>query len=109
MNRNHQADQLSDLELDRLLQHASHPQPSANFEARLLGVLSAVSQPSNIIVFPRARKTPVWIAGVPLAASLVLGIWLGTSDTLSQYWPFAMDALTQSADALYSLTEDNLS
>ena len=111
MNTNQKNKVLSDTELNQLLQHASKPQSSADLETRLLEKLNAADFSSTVITFPRARKIPLWITAAPLAASLLLGIWLGTSDTASDYLPFSMQSEAQSAstDTLYNLTEDNLS
>ena len=111
MDTNKNNVELNDTELDQLLQIASKPQPSFDFQVRLFEKLGTEITSSNIIAFPRARKTSLWISAVPLAASLALGIWLGTSDTASDYLPFTTQSVAQNAntDTLYNLTEDNLS
>ena len=110
--------ELSDFELDQLLSYASHPIPAADFQNRLFEKLENFVLPSNVIAFPRARKTSLWLAGVPLAASLMLGLWLGSNEAVADYLPFSTDTLTQSVSVLISpnsnddvvdLTEDNLS
>ncbi len=111
MKTNKQDVELSDTELDQLLLFASKPQPSADFEARFLKKLQTNAPPNNVIAFPRARKTKIWITALPLAASLILGIWLGSSDTALDYLSISKQSVAQSdtPDTLYNLTEDNLS
>lgn len=111
MTKNQNDIEMSDTELDQLLLHASNPLPSSDFETRLLKKLGAENVSSNIIAFPHTRKTPLWLTAVPLAASLVLGIWLGANGTASDYLPFSSQRAAQSVstDTLYDLTEDNLS
>ena len=111
MSTNQNDIELSDTELDQLLQYTSKPLPSSDFESRLLEKLSTEIIPNNIVHFPRLRKIPLWLTAVPLAASLVLGIWLGTSEAAVDYLPFSTQSMAQNAntDALYNLTEDNLS
>ena len=55
MNTNQKNKVLSDTELNQLLQHASKPQSSADFETRLLEKLSTADFLSTVITFPRAR------------------------------------------------------
>ena len=118
MNNKKEPVELSDFELDQLLSYASHPVPSANFESCLFEKLEQFPPHSNVIAFPRPRKNPLWLAGVPLAASLILGLWLGSNEAIADYLPFSTDTLTQnvsvlispnSSDDLVDLTEDNLS
>jgi hypothetical protein len=110
--------ELSDVELDRLLQHASTPLPHNDFEARLLAKLSPMAVQSNVIAFPKKKKTSLWIVGLPLAASLVLGVWLGANGTAAEFLPFTTEGIiqndtallgAQSSDEFDFLTEDNVS
>lgn len=111
MKTNKQDIELSDTELNQLLSFASKPQPSADFEARLMEKLQTKAVPNNVIAFPQARKTTIWLTAFPLAASLILGIWLGSSDSVLDYLPISTQSVAQSdtPDSLYNLTEDNLS
>jgi len=110
--------ELSDTELDRLLQHASTPVPRSDFEARLLTKLTFVDNSNKVIAFPQRKRPSWWLAGLPLAASLVLGIWLGANGTTVDFLPFSTESAvqndtallsTQSADDFSFLIEDNLS
>ena len=118
MNRENELVELNDFELDQLLSYASHPVPSVDFESRLFEKLEHVPPLNNVIAFPRPRKSSLWLAGVPLAASLMLGLWLGSNEAIADYLPFSTDTLAQnvsvlispnSSDDLVDLTEDNLS
>jgi hypothetical protein len=109
---------LSDAELDRLLQHASTPSPRNDFELRLLAKLKPVAVSDNVFAFPRKKKTSLWLASLPLAASLVLGIWLGVNGTAAEFLPFTTESVSQSdtallgaqsSDELDFLTEDTVS
>jgi hypothetical protein len=75
---------LQDEELNKVLAMASTPVPQEAFAQRLLSRLE--SPVSNVIAFPAHRKkTLPWIIGLPLAASLVLGLWLGNAGIGSTY------------------------
>ena len=78
---------LTDDELDILLTVATTPTVPSGFEQSLARRLAAESA-NNVVPFPqRAKPVPhrVWQWQMPaaLAASLVLGIWLGTQGTVS--------------------------
>jgi hypothetical protein len=109
--------ELSDREVDHLLQSATHPRPPADFEPNLLARINTAT-PSNVVAFPRQRKSSLWITGLSLAASLILGLWLGSSNQAASLLPFSTDTIAQSISALlpadgattlYSLTEDSQS
>lgn len=110
--------ELSDTELDRLLQHASTPVPRSDFESRLLTKLNPVESSNKVIAFPQRKRPSLWLASLPLAASLVLGIWLGANGTAADFLPFTTESTVQNDTALLStqsnddfsfLIEDNLS
>ncbi len=110
--------ELSDTELDSLLQHASSPLPRNDFESRLLAKLTPTTVPTNVITFPKRKKTSLWLASLPLAASLILGVWLGANGTAAEFLPFTTESVsqndtallgTQSTDEFDFLTEDNVS
>ncbi|MDE2385734.1 MAG: hypothetical protein KGO53_14050 [Alphaproteobacteria bacterium] len=74
---------LTDQELDRLLAKASTPQLHAGFESRMAARIAQTAA-NNVVPFPqrkapapsRATRLPLAAA---LAASLVLGVWFGSS------------------------------
>jgi hypothetical protein len=77
-------DKKTDEALDAILKQASQPTLPQGFEERML---KRLEQPpvrpevSNVIAFPMRTKPPranPWLIGVPLAASLLIGISLGS-------------------------------
>jgi hypothetical protein len=102
---------MQDHELDKLLNLASTPKPTKGFEQRLLEKIEAQS---NIIVFPKRKTASPWLIGLPLAASLAVGIWLGATNTLPTASTLMVsqstDISTNSGfDDVVALIEDNLS
>jgi hypothetical protein len=70
--------EMGDDELNTLLSVATRPAAPQGFEQRLLARTTAPAA-NNVIAFPHRKKTNSWIVGLPLAASLALGIWLGAA------------------------------
>lgn len=127
MNKDHEM--MTDKELDTLLAHASRPELPAGARQRLLDRVGAEGMPaaSNVIPFRRPVQTPAaapvrsrlgWLASLPLAASLALGIYLGAGGTFAGLLPTtaydiiaggsADDSITGIED-VESYTEDDLS
>ena len=78
---------LTDEELEQLLKMASAPQLPTGFEQRLERRIASEAG-SNVVQFPRRGKSAertIWRWPVPaaLAASLIVGIWLGAQGSLS--------------------------
>jgi hypothetical protein len=107
-----------DKAFDRLLKRASDPQVPDCAEERLMGIIRSTPQQSNVVAFkPRARLQP-WLVGLPLAASLALGIFLGTQGTLDNLMPDAIvgetsadsgdDGLSSGVDEAESYAEGNV-
>ncbi len=109
-------DTMTDQELDQLLAHASAPPLPDAARTRLLQRLAAGESQkpgSNVISFSDARARRAspraqsqarlgWLAGLPLAASLALGIYLGAGGTFD-------GLLTTSAyDLIAGNTTDNI-
>lgn len=98
-------------DLDKMLSAASAPKPSAGFEQRLLAKIASAN---NVIAFPKRKTASPWLIGLPLAASLVLGVWLGASNNslnpaniiVSQTTD---DTTSSGFDDVVALIEDNLS
>jgi hypothetical protein len=65
---------MSDADLDRLLAAASRPQVPMGAQSRLLQRVAAERQPQASTTASRP-----WIFALPLAASLVLGVYMGVS------------------------------
>lgn len=104
MAKNH----LSDTELDALLKAATQPPLPHGFAERLLVKLE---QPTlnNVIAFPAKKlQAPssrrVWLSAIPLAASLAIGIYLGTQGTLSDsFTGLNTSIVSDAADSQFSI------
>jgi hypothetical protein len=73
--------------LDKLLKHATDPAVPEGAEARLMLAIQAAGQQSNVVPFQSRAKLQSWAIGLPLAAALALGIYLGSQGTLDAYFP----------------------
>ena len=92
-------DLMTDDTLDNILAFATKPQVQG-FEQRLAARIKAEPRSSNIIDFPQSKKPKLgWIFGLPLAASLMLGLWLGTTSQGTDIFPLTLTASTQTSDA----------
>ena len=85
-----------DAALVKLLKRATDPVVPEGAEARLMLALQSVGPQSNVVPFPPRPKLQSWAVGLPLAAALALGIYLGSNDTLDAYFP---DAITDGISA----------
>ncbi len=102
---------MNDHDLDKVLSAASSPQPAMGYEQRLLG---KVTSATNIGAFPKQKTAAPWLIGLPLAASLALGLWLGTNTTslnptnllMAQY---SEDITSNGFDDVVALIEDTQS
>ena len=80
--------ELDDQSLDQILGLASKPDLSSDFEARVMAKLGGQAKVSaEVIAFPRRKSPTAWVMAVPLAACLVLGVWLGASGDFSDLLP----------------------
>lgn len=120
-----QPDLMTDAELDTLLAHASAPPLPPGARERLLARVSAepVARPVTAKVVPlrppaRPQSRVGWLAGLPLAASLALGIYLGNAGGLDAYLPAAAydllagastDDAVSGIEDIEGLLEDDLS
>ena len=123
MQRDHEP--MTDKELDVLLSHASVPPLPQRAREKLMQRIAeedAAHAPATATVIPFRRARPQasrlgWLAGLPLAASLALGIYLGSGGTFDNYLPTtAYDLLAGNSDDtitgiedVESFTEDDLS
>lgn len=84
-------DMMSDGELDALLAHASVPPVPLGARQRLLDRIAAeVAQSAVPAIRPGPQRARLhWLAGLPLAASLALGFYLGNGGGLDAYLPAA--------------------
>ena len=76
-----------DAALEKLLMRATDPAIPEGAEARLMATIRASTPQSNVVRFQQRPKIQRWAIGVPLAASLVLGIYMGSRGTLDNYLP----------------------
>ena len=76
-----------DAALGKLLKHATDPAVPEGAEARLMLAIQAAGQQSNVVPFQPRAKLQGWAIGLPLAAALALGIYLGSQGTLDAYFP----------------------
>jgi hypothetical protein len=97
---------LTDRQLHQLLKFASQPKPNADFEMRLMQRIEADVTSANIVAFPQRQHFPFWLAGLPLAASLLIGIWFGANDTLSGLLPFGNQDMSLNVAGLFYSGED---
>jgi hypothetical protein len=99
---------LNDSELDKLLAQASTPPLPEDFQARLLAKVNT----GNVITFARDKRKTTWLFGLPLAASLVIGVWLGasgnTSDLLSVAGSEVASMDATGFEDIVSIIEDDL-
>jgi hypothetical protein len=97
--------EMSDLELDALLAKASRPQLPLGAKGRLL---TAIAQDKILAEAPSNRSKLGWLAGLPLAASLAFGLYLGSAGVEGSVLPsFAQDLLAETVlDDTYSGIED---
>lgn len=104
-------DSMSDKELDLLLGLSGDPAVPDGAEARLMARVKPIDHDSNIVRFrPRQklqRSYVPWVAGLPLAASLAFGLWLGAAGVGTDILPESMGGgLAAAEDSVSSGIED---
>jgi hypothetical protein len=87
--------------LDRLLKRATDPSIPEGAETRLMAAIRATEQQTNVVKFQPRPRIQRWAVGIPLAASLVLGIYLGAKGTFDNYMPNSIigDTLADTTDS----------
>ncbi len=85
-----------DAALEKLLKRATDPAVPEGAEARLMLAIQSAEQQLNVVPFQPRPRMQRWAVGLPLAASLALGIYLGSKDTFDAYLP---DAITDEISA----------
>ena len=85
-----------DAALAKLLKRATDPALPEGAEARLMLAIQSVEQQVNVVPFQPRPRIRHWTIGLPLAAALALGIYLGSKDTFDAYLP---DAITDDVSA----------
>ena len=90
-----------DAALDKLLKRATDPAVPEGAEARLMLAIQSVGQQVNVVPFQPRPKIQSWTIGLPLAAALALGIYLGSKDTFDAYLPDAItDGMADVSDSM---------
>ena len=97
-----------DAALVKLLKRATDPSVPEGAEARLMLALQSAGQQSNVVPFQQRPKIQNWAMGLPLAAALALGIYLGSKDTFDAYLPEAItDGMADMSDSVPSTGLDD--
>ena len=90
-----------DAALAKLLKRATDPAVPEGAEARLMLAIQSVEQQLKVVPFQPRPRMQSWTIGLPLAAALALGIYLGSKDTFDAYLPDAItDGLADMSDAM---------
>ena len=90
-------------QIDAVLSAATAPTGErASLDAILAAIAGAAPKPEGVILFrprPSSRATvPLrWFAAVPIAASLALGIYVGSTGTLDSFLPTSLTGETLAA------------
>ncbi len=77
---------MSDEGLDRLLALATTPAVNPDFQQRMMAKIN-LGTTNNLVAFPQKHRAKSWLVGLPLAASLALGLWLGASGSTINLLP----------------------
>jgi hypothetical protein len=85
-----------DAALAKLLNRATEPSVPEGAEVRLMLAIQSVEQQLNVVPFHPRPRMQSWTIGLPLAAALALGIYLGSKDTFDAYLP---DTITDDVSA----------
>ncbi|CAN0490079.1 unnamed protein product [Phaeothamnion confervicola] len=97
-----------DAALEKLLKRATDPAVPAGAEARLMLAIQSVEQKLNVVPFQPRPKIQSWTIGLPLAAALALGIYLGSKDTFDAYLPDTItDGMADMSDSMPSTGLDD--
>ena len=90
-----------DAALEKLLKRATDPAVPEDAETRLMLAVQSVEQQVNIVPFQPRPQIQSWTIGLPLAAALALGIYLGSKDTFDAYLPDAItDGMADVSDSM---------
>jgi hypothetical protein len=90
-----------DAALAKLLKCATDPAVPEGAEARLMQAVQSAEQQVNVVPLQPRPKTQGWAVGLPLAAALVLGIYLGSKDTFDAYLPDVItDGMADMSDSM---------
>lgn len=84
--------------IDEMLSHASTVSLQVGAEERLMSRIARQPAAKIITLTPRSRQPLPWLAAVPLAASLLLGIYLGAAGILDSFLPASITEDTAALD-----------
>jgi hypothetical protein len=98
---------LSDKELDQVLAKARQPDVPHGFVERLQVKLESAAA-TNVVAFPQRNSASgtrrLWLTALPLAASLVFGIWVGANGGLPESFAgLAPTLVTDATDQLFDI------
>jgi hypothetical protein len=97
-----------DAALEKLLKRATEPSVPQGAEARLMLAIQSVEQRLNVVPFQPRPRMQSWTIGLPLAAALALGIYLGSKDTFDAYLPDTItDGMADMSDSMPSTGLDD--
>ena len=102
--------EMTDTELDKLLNLASKPPLATDAHELLLAKITARQSDnpaSNVVNFPistKKAKSIHWLAALPLAASLAAGIWLGAAGQGTDYLFNVSDEFASVTDSFATST-----
>ncbi len=97
-----------DAALEKLLKCATEPSVPEGAEARLMLAIQSVEQRLNVVPFRPHPRIQSWTIGLPLAAALALGVYLGSKDTFDAYLPEAItDGMADMSDSMPSTGLDD--
>jgi hypothetical protein len=81
------------------LKRASNPQAPLGAEDRLMAAIRNTPQQSNVVQLQPRAPNRNWLVGLPLAASLLLGIYLGSTTSFDDYLPDSVVVGASDTDA----------
>jgi hypothetical protein len=99
---------VTDAELDMLLQAAPQPEVPQGFADRLQAKLE-MTRPDNVIAFSQkkngvTRSRRAWLSAIPLAASLAAGLYLGAQGSLADtFSALNTSVVSDASDQLFSI------
>lgn len=101
-------DDFENLTFKQLLRRASRPEPPAGAEERAMMRIRMAAAPDtgNVVQLRKPSVRPygrIMAAALPLAASLVLGILIGSDGMLENFLPETVVSLAQSTELELSL------
>lgn len=91
--------------VDALLDQASLPPIPAGGKSRLLARVARISPPDKVVVLQKSQNRQLWASVAALAASLALGLFIGSQDDFADVLPLGTSAGIDDAIVLTGLDE----